>query len=284
MGTRTHGQRAAWVIGIALLGTFVAGVRGQQPPEAPPLPDIQALGPQVGAKVPEFSLPDQTGTVRTLQSLMKPKGLMLLFYRSADWCPYCKTQLADLQARLPQLTKQGLGVAAVSYDPVPILADFVKRRGITFPLLSDVGSSTIRRYGIFNTTVPEDNKQSFGIPFPGTFMLNRDGVVTARFFEQAYQERVTVGSMLARLGADVTCRNHRHLAAAGGDLVPDGYDSGGRHALFCGAGREAVSRRPRVRARRRGLHAHRALARTDTGAACARREVTRRPRCTCSSR
>jgi peroxiredoxin len=153
--------------------------------------------------VPEFSLPDQTGTVRTLQSLMGKKGLMLLFYRSADWCPYCKTQLADLQARLPELTKQGLGVAAVSYDAGPILADFVKRRGLTFPLLSDVGSSTIRRYGIFNTTVPEDNKQSFGIPFPGTFMLNRDGVVTARFFEQAYQERVTVGSMLARLGADV---------------------------------------------------------------------------------
>ena len=76
------------------------------------------------------ALPDQTGTVRTLQSLMKPKGLMLLFYRSADWCPYCKTQLADLQARLPQLTKQGLGVAAVSYDPVPILADASQRTAI----------------------------------------------------------------------------------------------------------------------------------------------------------
>src|SRR5215203_5800374 len=156
------------MIVFALLGRFVAGLHAQQAPAAPPLPDIQALGPQVGAKLPEFSLPDQTGTVRTLQSLMGPKGLMLLFYRSADWCPYCKTQLADLQARLPQLTRQGLGVAAVSYDPVPVLADFVKRRGITFPLLSDVGSSTIRRYGIFNTTVPEDNTQSFGVPFPGT--------------------------------------------------------------------------------------------------------------------
>ena len=111
MGT-THGRHAPWVIGVALLCTFVVGVRGQQPPATPPLPDIQALGPQVGAKVPEFSLPDQTGTVRTLQSLMGPKGLMLLFYRSADWCPYCKTQLAEFQARLAELTKQGLGVAA----------------------------------------------------------------------------------------------------------------------------------------------------------------------------
>jgi DsbC/DsbD-like thiol-disulfide interchange protein len=59
---------------------------------------------------------------------------------------------------------------------------------------------TIKRYGIFNTTVPETNQQSYGIPFPGTFMLNPQGVVTSRFFEQAYQERNTVGSILARLG------------------------------------------------------------------------------------
>src|SRR5262245_1517535 len=72
-----------------------------------------------------------------------------------------------------------------------------------FPLLSDPGSATIKRYGILNTTVPESNQQSYGIPFPGTFMLNPQGVVTARFFEQAYQERNTVGSILARLGSNV---------------------------------------------------------------------------------
>ena len=86
---------------------------------------------------------------------------------------------------------------------MPILADFSKRRGITFPLLSDPGSATIKRYGILNTTVPETNQQSYGIPFPGTFMLNTQGVVTSRFFEQAYQERSTVGSIMARLGNKV---------------------------------------------------------------------------------
>ena len=47
--------------------------------------DVSKLGPQVGDKVPDFSLPDQTGTVKTLQSIMGPKGAMLLFIRSADW-------------------------------------------------------------------------------------------------------------------------------------------------------------------------------------------------------
>jgi peroxiredoxin len=161
--------------------------------QQPVLPDVQKLGPQVGSRVPDFTLLDQKGQSRTLASLMAPKGLMLVFYRSADWCPYCKTQLAELQTRTADLAKSGIGLAAVSYDAVPILTDFSTRRDITFSLLSDPGSVTIKRYGILNTTVPETNQQSYGIPFPGTFMMNAQGVVTSRFFEQAYQERSTVG-------------------------------------------------------------------------------------------
>ena len=47
--------------------------------------DVSTLGPQVGERVPDFSLPDQTGRTRTLQSIMGPKGAMLVFIRSADW-------------------------------------------------------------------------------------------------------------------------------------------------------------------------------------------------------
>ena len=109
----------------------------------------------------------------------------------------------ELQGRVESLRRQGIAVAAVSYDPVSVLADFSKRRGITLPLLSDPGSRTIARYGIFNTTIPETNQQTYGVPFPGTFMLNQKGVVTSRFFEPAYQERNTVASILARLGNQV---------------------------------------------------------------------------------
>jgi hypothetical protein len=95
-----------------------------------------------------------------------------------------------------------MGLAAISYDPVPVLAEFAARRGITFPLLSDAGSATIKRYGILNTTVPESN-ELYGYPFPGTFILNRTANVTSRFFEDAYQERDTITSVLVRLGGRV---------------------------------------------------------------------------------
>jgi hypothetical protein len=109
----------------------------------------------------------------------------------------------ELQGRVDTLKRQGISVVAVSYDPVATLSDFAGRRGITFPLLSDPGSVTIKRYGILNTTLPETNRQTYGIPFPGTFMLDTQGRVTARFFEPAYQERNTVASILARLGTDL---------------------------------------------------------------------------------
>jgi hypothetical protein len=93
-------------------------------------------------------------------------------------------------------------LAAISYDPVPTLADFSTRRGITFPLLSDAGSETIKRYGILNTTIDPKN-ELYGYPFPGTFIVDRRGIVTSRVFEPTYQERSTISSLLVRLGRHV---------------------------------------------------------------------------------
>jgi hypothetical protein len=47
--------------------------------------DVSTLGPQVGERVPDFSLADQTGRTRNLQSIMGARGAMLVFVRSADW-------------------------------------------------------------------------------------------------------------------------------------------------------------------------------------------------------
>ena len=47
--------------------------------------DVDALGPQVGERVPDFSLVDQNGVVQTLDGIMGPRGALILFHRSADW-------------------------------------------------------------------------------------------------------------------------------------------------------------------------------------------------------
>jgi hypothetical protein len=68
---------------IALTSALLWGLAATG--QAPTKIDVGKLGPQVGERVPDFTLPDQSGKTWTLQSIMGPKGAMLVFYRSADW-------------------------------------------------------------------------------------------------------------------------------------------------------------------------------------------------------
>ena len=70
---------------VTLCGVLALGTASAATAQAPPLPDVDGVGPQVGEVVPAFSLPDQTGAARDIDSLMGPNGLMLVFSRSADW-------------------------------------------------------------------------------------------------------------------------------------------------------------------------------------------------------
>jgi hypothetical protein len=106
----------------------------------------------------------------------------------------------ELQGRYNDIRRQGLGLIAISYDSPETLKKFSESRGITFPLISDPGSQVIRRYGLFNDTV-DPKSRTYGIPHPGTFIVDRKGVVVSRFFEDAYQERFTASSMLSTLAA-----------------------------------------------------------------------------------
>jgi AhpC/TSA family protein/cytochrome c biogenesis DsbD-like protein len=133
----------------------------------------------------------------------------------------------ELQSRAPELQKRGLAVAVISYDSRAVLADFATRHGITYPLLSDADSATIKRYGVLNTVVEEalgpngkdpavradvqryvsvtpPAERFRGMAFPGTFMLDRQGRVTSRFFEDYYWERNSVSNILLRLGTNGT--------------------------------------------------------------------------------
>ncbi len=129
----------------------------------------------------------------------------------------------ELQDRLEELRGRGLGVAAISYDSQDVLADFSRRRGVTFPLLADDDSRVITDFGILNTVAIEAQGPNrdhpdvvadvakyvsvfgagsniIGTPYPGTFMLDGEGRVTARFFEEFYRERNTTANVMLRLG------------------------------------------------------------------------------------
>ncbi len=102
----------------------------------------------------------------------------------------------ELEQSLPALKQRGLGLAALSYDSPAILKNFAERRQITFPLLSDPESKIIHEFGLLNESVPKG--MFYGIPYPGTFVLDSKGVVIAKYFEDDYTQRFTASDILVK--------------------------------------------------------------------------------------
>src|ERR1700733_12318936 len=76
---------------------------------------------QPGAKIPNFELKDQSGKPQIFSSLKGPSGLLLIFSRSADWCPLCKSQLIDFESSRKNFGAKGIRVASVTYDSPEVL-------------------------------------------------------------------------------------------------------------------------------------------------------------------
>ena len=85
----------------------------------------------------------------------------------------------ELQEGLKSIQQAKLQIVAISYDSVETLAEFSKQHKIEFPLLSDEDSRTIDAYGVRNEDVRPNSRQD-GIPHPGTFLVDRHGVIRAK--------------------------------------------------------------------------------------------------------
>lgn len=94
----------------------------------------------------------------------------------------------------------------MSYDSQEILSRFAKTYSITYPLLSDKGSEVIRKFGIFNTNVPE-GVRLYGVPFPGEYLIAQDGTVREKIFLPNYQTRSTGSELLMHKFGSSTTQN-----------------------------------------------------------------------------
>jgi hypothetical protein len=70
-----------------------------------------------------------------------------------------------------------------------VLREFSEKQNILYPLLSDLDSGVIREYGIINSLLDSSDAMLYGIPFPGAFVTDEDGIVVAKFFHDSYKKR-----------------------------------------------------------------------------------------------
>jgi peroxiredoxin len=164
-----------------------------------PLSLAEELGPQVGTKAPDIGTRlDQTGKPRTLADVMGPNGLVLMFFRSADWCPYCQAQLIDVNSGYMEIEKRGYRVAALSYDSPEILQTFAAKRHIAYTFLSDPKSEVIDLYKLRDPQYAPGSRAS-GVPRPIIFILDKSGVIRAKLFEESFKVRPPVTSVISKL-------------------------------------------------------------------------------------
>lgn len=153
------------------------------------------VGPAVGVKAPALVGRDEAGASVSLAGIAGPKGTVLVFVRSAKWCPFCQAQLVSLKEAEAPLAKRGFRLAALSYDPPAILSAFAKAREIPYRLLSDEGSVTIDAFGLRDPQY-KPGHFAYGVPQPSIFVLAPDGTILAKLAEEGYRTRPTVEAVL----------------------------------------------------------------------------------------
>ena len=158
------------------------------------------LGPQIGTQIPHtLNAPDHTGKARSFDNLTGENGLVISFVRSADWCPFCKWQLRNLQEHgLNAFASKGYGLVSISYDTVEKLDHFAHNKGITYPLLSDEASKIIKAFGILNEK-HKPGASAYGIPHPIIIITDAKGTITAKLYENTFMKRPQVEAILSTI-------------------------------------------------------------------------------------
>jgi peroxiredoxin len=149
--------------------------------------DLHATGIEdrivpVGAIAPSFSLPDAiNGRLVHSADLLAMGPLIISFFRGR-WCPYCITELLAWQAEYPAVRERGALLVAIS-PQLPRQNDFtVQHHSLTFPVLTDAGSTLAADFGIAYT-VPEPMQRHYrsilvNIPFVNGAQTSAEGFDT----------------------------------------------------------------------------------------------------------
>ena len=157
------------------------------------------LGPAIGTMAPDIGTrPDQIGRPHRLPDLMGRNGLVLFFFRSADWCPYCQAQLIDVNSGAAEIEKRGYHIAGLSYDTPEILQAFTVKRHLTYTLLSDPKSEVIDLYNLRDPQYPPESR-AYGVPRPIIFILDPAAMIKAKLYEESFKNRPPVTAVISKL-------------------------------------------------------------------------------------
>jgi len=119
-----------------------------------------------GDPAPDFALPDQTGTTRSLRELLADGPVVLFWYPAAmtTGCTKEACHFRDIAAEFEAAGAQRVGISA---DPVDKQKQFDEMHDLGYPLLSDEDKTVAKAYGVTRRLLPGNKRM--------TFVIGQDG-------------------------------------------------------------------------------------------------------------
>ncbi len=171
-------------------------------------------GLKVGMNAPDFQLSNAFGEKVKLSECLVGGPVVLAFYRGA-WCLFCNIELNALQNSLPYFEKYNASLIAVTPQKTDKSKEQFDNSEYTFEVLSDLDDSVMKAYNLyfdvpqelhelykdrFNFDITDYNgKDRLGLPIPGTFVIDQEGIIQAAFAKTDYKKRMEPADIIKAL-------------------------------------------------------------------------------------
>ncbi len=171
----------------------------------------QVIG--VGARFPDFMLPNAEGQLISLAALLARGPVVVTFFRGG-WCPYCKLMLDALAEALPEIEACGATLVALTPDTAGLPLAAKQAHHAKFEVLSDVDCGVGLAAGVVFRLPPlyrarlasvgidiprRHGNAAWFLPIPATFILKRDGVIAWRFANVDFTHRAEPADIIEAL-------------------------------------------------------------------------------------
>jgi peroxiredoxin len=167
----------------------------------------------INSKAADFQAVDQNGSPVVLKDLRKKGPVVVMFYRGY-WCPYCNKALKRMNDSLQLIKDKGATLIAITPEGKQGIDSTVAKTGAAFSIISDEGMKISSNYGVSfkvdDRTVGRyknagidllalNHQKEASLPVPAVYIINRDGAVTFRYFNEDYRKRISVKEILEAL-------------------------------------------------------------------------------------
>ena len=167
--------------------------------------------PRPGEPMPPFVLPDETGRLVSLKSLVDNGPVAVMFYRG-HWCPYCRLNVRAVIQAQDRIKALGAQTVAIMPETQPYAEKFKSEANAPFPVLTDLDNgyalslnlaiwlgSEIQQLLSYQDMSSFHGNDGWVLPIPATFVVGRDGLVKARFVDPDFRKRMEIDDLIDAL-------------------------------------------------------------------------------------